>query len=213
MAGTSRRGALGACWPRVPAQRPAIPQCSAPRRRARPDGRSPAAKLCAGSLPHVFAPGARPSRLGRCRFAAQPSPAAGLSASRRSSLRRVRPVGSFPRGLGSGPRATLTAADCCPAVSAAGAALRPFPWPAPSQDPRPLSPAKPGRGYGTSATFTPSPGSPDFEVGGPLIRGKRACSVVRVPRLALPSPASFGPHLAVTPVPWTRRCPHGLFSP
>jgi len=58
------------------------------------------------------------------------------------------------------------------------------------------------------ATFTPSPGSPDFSVWCHLIRGQRACSVVRVPHLAVPSPASFRPRLTATPLPWTRSYPH-----
>ena len=62
-------------------------------------------------------------------------------------------------------------------------------------------------GYGTSAPFTLSPDSQDFVVLCQLVPGKRAFYGVRVPRLAVPSPASFRPHLAVTPLPWTRSYP------
>jgi len=79
-----------------------------------------------------------------------------------------------------------------------------FPWHATSQDAEQISPDKNVSGYGTSTTFTPSPDSQDFVVLCQLVPGKRAFYVVRVPRLAVPSPASFRPHLTVTPLPWTR---------
>ena len=45
-----------------------------------------------------------------------------------------------------------------------------------------------------------------------LVPGKWAFYAVRVPRLAALSPASFRPHLAVTPLPLTRSYPHGMLS-
>ena len=107
----------------------------------------------------------------------------------------------------------------CPRLTAAlrsewiPPALSQFPWHATSQDTEQLSPDKTVRGRCTSATLTRSRGSPDFAVWCQLVRGTRACSVVRVPRLAPPSPASFRPHLAVTPLPLTRSYPHGMLSP
>jgi hypothetical protein len=59
------------------------------------------------------------SRLGQWPAAAKPSPGAGLSSSSRSFLLLVLPVQSFALGLGRRSQATLTSADCCPAISAA----------------------------------------------------------------------------------------------
>ncbi len=84
----------------------------------------------------------------------------------------------------------------------------PLPWHATSQDTTQLSPDKNVSGRCTSAAFTRSPGSQDFVVLCQLVPGTRACSAVRVPRLATRSPASFRPHLAVTPLPWTGSYPH-----
>ncbi len=101
----------------------------------------------------------------------------------------------------------------CPLLTAApgSARLAPtlsqFPWSAPSQDATQLSPDKNVSGRCTSVAFTLSPGSPDFGVLCHLVLGKRAFYALRVPRLAVRSPASFRPHLTVTPLPWTRSCP------
>lgn len=117
-AGTSRLGSLGACWPRVPAPRRGSPRRSSPRRRVPRDWLSLDARRCAESLGPALVPSDSRARLGPWTYAAQPSPASGLSASSRSCLRLVLPVWSFPLGRGSRPTATRTAADGCPAVSA-----------------------------------------------------------------------------------------------
>src|SRR5262249_55510836 len=87
-------------------------------------------------------------------------------------------------------------------------ALSQFPWPATAQDATELSPDKTVRGRGTSGAFTLPPSSPDFAVLCSLVPGTRAFYALRVPRLAPPSPASCRPHLAVTPLPWTRSYSH-----
>jgi len=98
----------------------------------------------------------------------------------------------------------MPAADFCGPVNATCTAFSQFPWPATSQDTEQLSPDKTGSGRCTSGAFTLSRGSPAFAVWCQLVRGTRACYALRVPRLTTPSPASFRPHLAVTPLPWTR---------
>jgi hypothetical protein len=66
----------------------------------------------------------------------------------------------------------------CPLLTAApgsarlAPALSPLPWPAPSQDATQLSPDKTMSGHCTSATFTRSPGSPDFGVLCHLVPGQ-----------------------------------------
>src|SRR5262249_37876986 len=98
----------------------------------------------------------------------------------------------------------------CPGLTSAARSERippprsQLPWHATSQDTEQLSPDKTVSGRCTGAAFTPSPGSQDFVVWCQLVPGKRACYAVGVPRLAPPSPASFRPHLPVTPLPWTR---------
>ena len=97
----------------------------------------------------------------------------------------------------------MPSADCCAGVRAACAraqsiaVARPFPG---------RDAALPG--YDREwvlhkRDIYPLPRFRDFAVSCPLVPGTCAGSVVRVPRLAVRSPASFRPPRAVTPLPWT----------
>jgi hypothetical protein len=98
--GTAPLVSLGGCAARVRAPRPGTPRWSSRPRPVPRDWFSLGAKRGAGALTRALAPSDRRSRLGRGPVAAQPSPGSGLSSSRRSSLRRVLPVWSFPLRLG-----------------------------------------------------------------------------------------------------------------